>query len=288
MRFLIDRAKLHRNLANESVSQDSWKRTALFGAAGSCMAQAASLAILADEDNANSLLQSAAKDYLNAGSPYSLVIESLRASDDEIDGLLFNSPAGTWLREIDDAFRKPYKEDRKAEDRKATAERGIPVNLSAPNQQAYLGMVMVSARKVAKEYQELLKRLIDRLRNHPNVPHGPQGQPLDVQLDIIEAVFDASVNSLHADPSPAENALRRLASHYAESIQSARHNDYLWTNLWSPVDYLDIEIVFAARCVAKAFENVELNSIVEPNSIAAIPLLLGAKPQSKPRPLSAR
>jgi hypothetical protein len=282
IRFLTDRANLHRNRANETDSRDSWRRTALFGASGSCTVQAASLAILAGEDNADFLLQLAANDYLNAESPYGLVVQSLRTPDDDLDSLLFNSPAGMWVREIDDAFRESYKEDRKG-----MAERDIPINLSAPNQQAYLCMALVSARRVAKEYQEPLKRLIHRLRNHPNIPHGPQGQPLDVQLDIIEAVFDATVNSLAADQSRAINALRRLASHYAESIQSAQHNDYLWTNLWSPVDYLDIEIVFAARSAARAFENVEMNSIVEPDSIAAIPLLLAPRPQSRPSPFSA-
>jgi hypothetical protein len=278
--FLIDRATHHRNRANETDSADSWKGTALFGAAGSCMVQAASLAILADKDNADLLLELAATDYQNAGSPYSFVVQSLRTSDNEIDGLLFNSRAGKWLWEIDSAFQEPHKEDRKA-----TAERDLPVNLSAPNQQVYLCMVMASARIVAKEYQGPLRRLIGRLRNHPNIPHGPQGQPLDVQLDIIETVFEANVNSSHVGQSRAVNALRRLASHYAESIQSARQNEYLWTNLWSPVDYLDIEIVFAARCVAKALD-VELRSIVESDSIAAIPLLLAARPQSKPNPFS--
>jgi hypothetical protein len=43
--------------------------------------------VRSDEDNADSLLQSAAKDYLDAGSPYGFVIQSLRTSDDEIDDL---------------------------------------------------------------------------------------------------------------------------------------------------------------------------------------------------------
>ena len=126
------------------------------------------------------------------------------------------------------------------------------------------------------------------MRNHANVPHGAQGQPLDAQLDIIEAVFEANVNSPHVDPAWAVNALRRLASHYAESIESARHNDYLWINLWSPVEYLDIEIMFAARCAAKALENLDLTSIFERDSIAAIPLLLADRPSRKPRPSFAR
>jgi len=54
-------------------------------------------------------------------------------------------------------------------------------------------------------------RMISHMRHHPNVPHGPQSQPLHVQLDIVEPVFEAIAFSAYDGHDRAVNALKRLA-----------------------------------------------------------------------------
>jgi hypothetical protein len=281
IRFLTDRAASYRKQADRDDTVDPWRRTTWQGAAGTCMVQAVALSLLAEDYETDRLLDLAASDYVNAGLPFGYLLQSLRVPDGEIDGLLFSAPVVNWLRALDEAARK-----QETHDRKTGPDNELPAYLSVINQQLYVLMVLTSAGKVKKEYQKLLKGLIARLRSHPNLPHGPQGQPVAVHLDIFETVFYAGLNPDHRDPSPALNALRRLATHYAESIESARQNQYLWTNLWSPVAYLDLELMFAAKCVARAL-NHELDGIVEPSSVAAVPLLLGSQ-ANRQRPIQFR
>jgi hypothetical protein len=281
--FLNGRANAHIRRAETGEASDDWQRIALWGAAGSCMAQSASLNMLASAPDPYDELSQAARAYLIAGLPYGLIIESMYASEDEMENLLSSSVVQAWLGEIDQTFEKS-----RIESPAGPTQRALPANLSAINQQLYLCMTIMSTPNIAKGNKERLKRMMNQMKLHPNLPHGPQSQPLQVQLDIIEPVFDAMANSVYEGWGRAANALRRLALHYGESIESARHNQYLWTNLWSPVDYLDLEIVSAAKCVARAFPNVNLASIVDEESISAIPLLVAAGPATRPRPRTRR
>jgi hypothetical protein len=272
--FLNGRAKAHVERAVAVEGRDDWQRTALWGAAGSCMAQSASLSMLAGSPDAYPELSRAANAYLIAGLPYGLIVEFLYAPSDRIEQLLSSFDVKAWLRDIDETLKKPPEGE---------PEKVLPANLSAINQQLYLCMAIMSSPNMAMEHEGRLRLMMDQMKPHPNVPHGPQSQPLQVQLDIFEPVFDAMVHSVYEGRERSVEALRRLTLHYAESIQSAQHNEHLWTNLWSPVDYLDLEIVFAAKCVARAFPNVNLTRIVDEKSIAAIPLLLAFGPETRPR-----
>jgi hypothetical protein len=247
--FLKGRANAHVKRA-ETSEPDGWQRVALWGAAGSCMAQSAALNMLTGAPDPYAELNQAASAYLIAGLPYGLIVESLCAPEDGIEGLLSTSMVKKWLAEINQSFEDAYKE--RAE---KTGQKVLPANLSTINQQLYLCMTMMRTPNLAREHKELLRLMIGQMKPHPNLSHGAQSQPLQVQLDIFEPVFNAMANSEYDGSVRAVNALRRLTSHYAESIESAQRNEYLWTNLWSPVEYLDLEIVFAAKCVARAFPN---------------------------------
>jgi hypothetical protein len=274
IKFLSNRAKVHRRRAQTSEGVDDWQRTASWGAAAYCMAQGASLTMLAGSIDPAAELRQAAEAYLNAELPYGLIVESMSTGEGGIEDHRSSSLVEIWLGGIDRRFGKSRKEPMD----------DLPANLSAINQQLYLCMAAMSSARTARAYREPLKRMIDQMKPHPNVPHGPQSQPLHVQLDIIEPIFDAMAHSAYEGHDRAVNALKRLASHYAESIESAQHNQYLWSNLWSPIDYLDLEIVFAARCVARAFSNVNLPTIFDEDSIAAIPLLVAAGLDTRRRP----
>jgi hypothetical protein len=276
--FLISRATAHIRRAEQIEKVDDWQRVALWGAAGSCMAESAALHMLAGEPDPHAELSRAGQQYLLAGLPYGLMVESLFTPEDEIEDLLSSPFTEGWLREIDMMFEKAH-EDSPSEIGKKTP----PANLFAINQQVYLCMTIVSFPSLAEQHKDRLKLMIDRMKAHPNLPHGPQSQVLHVQLDIIEPAFDAMTNSMYEGRARAVNALKRLALHYAESIESAQRNEYLWKNLWSPVDYLDLEIVCAAKCVASAFSDVNLARIVDEESIAAIPLLLAPELRRRPR-----
>jgi len=272
IRFLADRANAHRQKAQHIESQNDWPRIALFSAAGTCLAQAAQLAFLSGDD-ADELLQQSAQDYLHAGLPYGLFLQAIYASDEDAAGLLFNSPAGNWLSQLD-----YIAENERVKHERPQIEILIPPHLAATNQQLYLCFAMVSVPDVARKYSQSLKRLIRSLRSHANLPHGAQGQPLQVQLEIIEPILNMIL-----DDQPNGNverpirAISRLARHYSESIEAARRNSYLWNNLWAPVEYLDLEIVAAATCLARTGHVKELDKIAEHERFAGIPLLIASE-----------
>jgi hypothetical protein len=283
VQFLKGRANTHRIRAEETDNLEDWQRAALWGAVGNCMAQSASLSMLSNELIHTSMLREAALAFLNAELPYGVMLESMASVEVGAKDSLSYSRVETWLSEIDQPSgdaAQPAREGIKRKD--------VPASLATINQRLYLCMGIMGSPDELRRHAERLKRMIDQMKPHPNIPHGPQSQPLHVQLDIIEPVFNAMIGrSTYEDRNRSVLALQRLAFHYAESIESARHNKYLWENLWSPVEYLDLEIVYAAKCIAKVFDDIDLATVVDPESIAAIPLLLAAEPRSRPRPRSA-
>lgn len=280
VRFLNECANRHREHAERVEGSDPWRRVALFGAAGTCAAQAAEFALLSDSGGADGLLRQAAQDYLHAELPYGLFLQTIQASDDgEIAKFLFNSPAPLWLKEVDRVTH------RESEEESPSPERPIAPHLAASNQQFYLCAAMMSAPTVAREFESELKRLMGVLRKHPNLPHGPQGQPLQFQLDIVEPVFSKILDQrLPEGIGRPTRALGRLARHHAESIEAARRNTYLWKNLWSPIDYLDLEIVGAAICLDRAGFSVDIDLTGELDGVASIPIRIAHDRRQTPKP----
>jgi hypothetical protein len=269
IRFLTDRASVHTSEAHEVEDTQSWRRIASFGAAGTCLCQAASLSLLLGHD-ADDFLYQAAQNYLLAEHPYGIFLMSFRTRADEAAGLLFNTPMRDWLIKLErsTADDKDSREERKDEE-------PVPPQLLSTNQQLYLCFAMVSIPVVAQEYRNLLRRMIKTMQSHSNLPHGPQGQPLQTQLDILEPALNMIVGERHSgDINQSMRAIARLSDHYGESIEAARRNSYLWRNMWSPVEYLDLEIVAAAMCMGRASRDVQFQELASRDIHAGIPLLI--------------
>jgi hypothetical protein len=89
-------------------------------------------------------------------------------------------------------------------------------------------------------------------------------------------LFQLSTDQVSEDSkSSAEQALRRLALRYHHSLETARRNDYLWKNLWSPVEYLDLEVVAAATFLARAAETEFVPEGLDLPEVAMIPAKIG-------------
>jgi hypothetical protein len=264
IQFLVWRADAHRTQAERSESPDRWARTALVGAAASNMAQAASLTFLTKDPDIN-LLQRASMDYLKAQLPYGLLLDSLCSQDEQAyDGAITNM-AAQWLSQVDDSYRK---DEETSPD--AMIQERLPGELSSINQQLYLAAALISSSEMADRYYEPLKSLLARLRSHSNMPHGPQGQPLAVYLDIYEPLLDY-MKRPYQDTQLSLEALKRLMTRHSESIESAMRNAYLWKNICSPVEYLDLEIVFAAKSMAHRFE-LQLDEVLDSENTSSIPI----------------
>ena len=144
------------------------------GAAGSALAQAGALALLAETEDADDLLGQSAADYISAGLPFGFIIGSLSVPAEDLDNLLFRSAAPDWLRMIAESIHAADA----GSDVKGDADRRLPPSLSAVNQQLYLFMALSASQDVAGEFRGPLRLLLAQLKRHPNLPHGPQGQPL--------------------------------------------------------------------------------------------------------------
>jgi hypothetical protein len=283
--FLAQRGELHREEA-QSHEREDWRRNALWGAAGSCAIQSAELALIAGND-ARSYIAQAGSDFSRAGLPFGLLLQVLAASEDDARGIVFNSRAGDWIWQIDAAEKESagdHEPDRHF-------EQTAPA-LAVKNQQIYLCLAMVSVPDAAREYGEPLSRIIEGLGLHPNLPHGAQGQPLQVYLDIIEPAFTIARSQKFGEISSRQmRALFRLAVRYSESIEAARRNTYLWKNLWSPVEYVDLDVVTAAFSLARATKNREFLYADMHDLVANIPFqvaleLTGTQESKRPTPPS--
>jgi hypothetical protein len=282
IRFLVDRAEVHSKEAREFEDRHDWGRATKFGAAGTCLGEAVSLSLLLGH-NADDLLYQAAQNYLAAEHPYGLFLLSLGTRPEEAASQALNSPMQEWFERLDRLIS-----DEKDSGVETRSRRPIAPQLLSLNQQLYLCFAMISIPAVAQEYQSVLRRMMNIMQSHSNMPHGPQGLPIQTQIDILEPILNMILGEQRPrDISRAMGAITRLSFHYGESIEAARRNSYLWKNMWSPVDYLDLEIVAAAMCMGRASHNVEFGELANRDIHAGIPLLIAEerlRPPLRPRP----
>jgi hypothetical protein len=182
---------------------------------------------------------------------------------------ILNSPMNYWLGLLDRlSIAKERTEDEK-DDVLAQSQ------LFSTNQQLYLCFAMISMPEIALQRRDFLRRMIGLMESHSNLPHGPQGQPLQTQIDILEPALNLILGEQrHGDVSRSMQAIARLSFHYGESIEAARRNDYLWSNIRSPVEYLDLEVVAAAVCMGRASRDIQFHELAIRDAYARIPLLI--------------
>jgi hypothetical protein len=116
----------------------------------------------------------------------------------------------------------------------------IPPALQHPQQQAYLLLACGGTPEVAEEYGEILRGLAQRSPNRVGVaPVGALGTPIRRFWDIAMHLLNGNAQS---GPQAVASHLAAMSEHYAESIELAMVNDYLWNHAAAPVDAGDIDI----------------------------------------------
>lgn len=176
----------------------------------------------------------------------------------------------------------------------------IPNPLYHPQQQAYLllacaGMTdrLVDYRKRPRldenlDYREALHGIAAESPNRQGVlPFGSLGTPVRVPWDIgVHLLQDDNPESLEI----VARHLTALCRRYAEMMDLATVNDYLWDHAAAPVDVGDIEVMGIAALSASHFGREQITNAVsrlglDPADISFIPFRLGrdmSEPSSGP------
>jgi hypothetical protein len=174
----------------------------------------------------------------------------------------------------------------------------IPDSLHHPQQQAYLllacaGMAdrMVDYRSPrsldeASGYRQALHGIAAESPLRQGVlPFGSLGIPVRVPWDIgVHLLQDYDSESPDAGDSESLAVVARhlaaLCRRYAETMELATVNDYLWSNAAAPVDVGDIEVIGIAALAAVHFGSEDITASVtrlgvQTDDISFIPLKLG-------------
>jgi hypothetical protein len=197
-----------------------------------------------------------------------------------------------------------------------TSSRGsvaIPDSLHHPQQQTYLLLACAGmADKIVdyrhpqsiedvSAYRQTLHAIAAESPIRQGVlPFGSLGIPIRVAWDIGVHLLQGYVSE-SADPDDSESLatvaryMTVLCRRYAETMELATVNDYLWNNAAAPVDVGDIEVIGIAALAAIHFGSEEITASVtrlgmRPDDISFIPFRLGteiaerspSRPQRRP------
>jgi hypothetical protein len=257
--FLQARADTHFGAARESA--DRRHHDERLGAMATCLTQMACLGLLKGNEDVATWLQEASNWYIGTDLCYGLFIGTVPGPKQPNVVECTHQFVGRLQEQI------PHRDSLEGE------PLALPEWFS-PNQQLYF--YLTQARKSRWDVPTSLTQWTrHNLALHANTPHGPHGVPIQVYLDLADALseFQKRVNTRNTGIN-AIRPLQRLALAYHHSVEAARHNPYLWNNLWSPVEYLDIELVTLAALTAEAAGGVDiLNDCMRPlPTIAKIPI----------------
>lgn len=191
---------------------------------------AAQYAILVDVSRARRLLLESAERYSALGTPYGYFL--MAAADPErLASRIFEEGPQRMSLEYGDGAR-PL----------ARAALGIPVQL------AYFLLSLHARGVLAREFSAIRETAMTRARAHESTPIGPEGVPIKRYLDFTDFLAADTMQGIIDEEGVVRLAQRTvaglapLARQYAENIEQARANRYLWERLQAPVDVVDLDI----------------------------------------------
>jgi hypothetical protein len=208
---------------------------------------AAQYALLVDAARARRLLRRAADAYLGLGLPYGYLL--LAASE----------PREVSQRMFSDLNSRSHGNEPYASERPlASAADGHPVQLS------YRLLVMSGNVALAQELPGEREALHRQLTAHRTAPIGAQNLSVGDYLTFADLLTILTVDtSLGADVEPVADAvlvaLTGIGTGYAEGIQRAQANTYLWRHQQSPVDIVDLDIVAMTRLASSALASHQID-----------------------------
>ncbi len=197
--------------------------------AASALRAAGQWAMLLDVPRAKGLLTEAGRLFGELGHPFGLYLQVV---------------SGYW------EFHAPHEQFRIMIDQLAELHgqqrlfnrevQAIPPALHHPQQQAYALLAGASSRPIVREYGPALLRLAEQSPHRFGVtPVGALGVP-------IRRYWSVALSLLHDGGSRSVTLvmehLLAMSRDYAETINSAMANAYLWNHAASPVDVGDIDI----------------------------------------------
>jgi hypothetical protein len=193
--------------------------------AASALREAAQLAMFFDRTRARRLFVASASYFLEEDLPFGMFLMAAMGE---------RSPPSMFRVDIDrlaqlHGMRPPFGEPG-----------DIPPALHHPQQQAYLLLACGGTPQVAQEYGEVLHGLASRSPNRVGVaPVGALGTPIRRIWDIAVHLLDGNAQS---GPRAVADHVAAMSERYAESIELAMVNDYLWNHVAAPVEAGDIDI----------------------------------------------
>ncbi|MGH8909055.1 MAG: hypothetical protein ACRD0K_21820 [Egibacteraceae bacterium] len=234
--------------------------------AASAFRRAGQWAMLIDPDRARQLLARAGLLFQDLGHPY---------------GMYLRVVAGDW------AFQAPHEPFREAIDQLAQLHgqappfRNTPRPISPPlyhaQQQAYLVLACAASQPIREEYGRILAAVGMRSPHRFGVtPVGALGTPIRRLWSVALALLG------EPEPTPPSFIFRHIIAmsrSYAEVIESAMVNEYLWWHAASPVEVGDVEISGMVACMVYRFGHDTVQAVLDENSeldnIARAPVELG-------------
>lgn len=245
------------------VNDPSPESEADWGDAAGSLVEAAQLLSLTDVRSAQEFYDQAADCYTRIGHPYSLFLRAIAREQLPLDEY---EQGHTWFETAQQATGD-------------TELSALPRAWQVPQQQAYFLLAASLAMPHAGD-----GRLVELAGNSPNrrstAPFGALGT-------AVARVWGVAMTLLTSDRSDSKRAAdeigRQLAGmslNFAQRIERAQANDYLWSAVAAPIDIGDTEIIgittIASRVLPRQALMVSLERITsELPPLARIPLQVG-------------
>lgn len=221
------------------------------GTAATGLRFAAQFASLIEVEEARRLLNQAALLYVSLGVPYGYFLYASFVDRSDAIRSLSSDPAVQWLRRLSshtlsDIPREPGRLDY--------------VALSYPVQQVYLFLAMTAHSEIWREFSSELGSLRKSLALHNGQPVGPQGTPARAYLRVGELLQHIHHHDTEAR-GQAVVELANLARRYEASILEAKENHFLWSQMQSPIDIVDLDVVGLTTMVDSALEQASMERL---------------------------
>lgn len=233
---------------------------ALLVDAASALREAAMLALVSAPDQAPGLLRRSGRLFLEASVPYGVYLVALSGRVDEATDISFSVHLELALRSIEPPDSPILGE------RTDTEGSNPSVPSALPQQQLYLLLAGVASDILRSPRQDGLRELMARSpHRNSNLAVGALGLPTMRYWSAVESLMDEQgAPNPSSVPDETLAVLEWLAARHADVVASAQVNDYLWRNLASPVDVVDLDLIGLAALTMRRYDTDRVMESLRP------------------------
>lgn len=214
--------------------------------AASAFREAAQWMLYLDPVHAAELLARAGGLFFRMGMPY---------------GMYLMVVAGEWTDDPpSDAFARAINDLRPAGDgdERDRADDAFPF-VQYPQQQAYLLLASGGSRLIGTEFRRPLTTILESSPHRDGtIATGAMGTPIRRLWDIARHLVTAGDDA----PDQIRLHLAAICERYAENMELAQSNEYLWRGAAAPVDVGDLDLTGIAALTARRLGVETLESII--------------------------